>query len=270
LLKALGRHIERVRAVPQEIHCASSGFEIQHKRFLQSDWEQQVLFGLTNHQSKFWVADGVLSEIGSVVPYSKPLLSGLAGLVESGVGVKFYSLAKALADGGKLQALDKLIRDLKAGGHKVLVFCQMTNMMNLIEEYMNFRKLRYLRLDGSSQLEDRRDMVDAFQSEDDIFAFLLSTRAGGLGINLTAADTVIFYDSDWNPTIDQQAMDRAHRLGQTKEVTVYRFVCQGTIEEKIIKRAQQKSKIQTTVMQSFSEAPEELSESKDVVSLLFD
>ena len=152
----------------------------------------------------------------------------------------------------------------------MLVFCQMTNMMNLIEEYMIFRKLRYLRLDGSSQLEDRRDMVDAFQNDDGIFAFLLSTRAGGLGINLTAADTVIFYDSDWNPTMDQQAMDRAHRLGQTKEVTVYRFVCQGTIEEKILKRAQQKSKIQTTVMKSFSDTSEELSESKDVVSLLFD
>jgi len=88
-----------------------------------------------------------------------------------------------------------------------LVFCQMTQMMNILEDYMIFRKLRYLRLDGSTKLEDRRDMVDSFQQNDEIFAFLLSTRAGGLGINLTAADTVIFYESDWNPTMDQQAMD---------------------------------------------------------------
>jgi len=77
----------------------------------------------------------------------------------------------------------------------------------------------------------------------DIFAFLLSTRAGGLGITLTAADTVIFYDSDWNPTVDQQAMDRAHRLGQTKQVTVYRLITKGTVEETILKRAQQKSEV---------------------------
>ena len=84
---------------------------------------------------------------------------------------------------------------------------------------MLFRKYAYLRLDGSSRLSDRRDMVAQWQSNPRWFVFLLSTRAGGLGINLTAADTVIFYDSDWNPTVDQQAMDRAHRLGQTKPVS---------------------------------------------------
>merc|ERR1711981_210891 len=144
--------------------------------------------------------------------------------------------------------------------------------MNLIEEYMNFRKLKYLRLDGSSQLEDRRDMVDAFQSEDDIFAFLLSTRAGGLGINLTAADTVIFYDSDWNPTIDQQAMDRAHRVGQTKQVTVYRLICKGTIEERILQRAKEKSEIQRMVIHggSFKGLKQNELKPKEVVSLLLD
>ena len=81
------------------------------------------------------------------------------------------------------------------------------------------------------------------QARSDIFVFLLSTRAGGLGINLTAADTVIFYDSDWNPTVDQQAMDRAHRLGQTKQVTVYRLICKGTIEERIMQRAREKSEV---------------------------
>lgn len=90
-------------------------------------------------------------------------------------------------------------------------------------------------------------MVEDFQSKSDIFAFLLSTRAGGLGINLTAADTVIFYDNDWNPTQDAQAMDRTHRIGQTKQVTVYRLLTRGSVEEKILSRAKAKQTIQKTV-----------------------
>ena len=101
----------------------------------------------------------------------------------------------------------------------------------------------------SPTLEDRRDTVHDFQTRPEIFIFLLSTRAGGLGINLTSADTVIFYDSDWNPTIDSQAMDRAHRLGQTRQVTVYRLITRGTIEERIRKRAMQKEEVQRVVIQ---------------------
>merc|ERR1712012_1482765 len=109
------------------------------------------------------------------------------------------------------------------------------------------------------------------QQRSDIFAFLLSTRAGGLGINLTAADTVIFYDSDWNPTVDQQAMDRAHRLGQTRQVTVYRLVCKGTIEERILQRAREKEEIHRMVIQggSFKGKSGDL-KPKEVVSLLLD
>ena len=92
-------------------------------------------------------------------------------------------------------------------------------------------------MDGSTSLQDRRYMVEEYQKNPDIFAFLLSTRAGGLGVNLTGADTVIFYDNDWNPTMDAQATDRAHRIGQTKAVSVYRIVTRGTVEEKIVKRA---------------------------------
>jgi DNA helicase INO80 len=126
-----------------------------------------------------------------------------------------------------------------------------------------------MRLDGSSKISDRRDMVADFQTRSDIFVFLLSTRAGGLGINLTAADTVIFYDSDWNPTVDQQAMDRAHRLGQTKQVTVYRLVCKGTIEERILQRAQEKSEIQRMVISGGTFKPDTLKPT-EVVSLLLD
>ncbi|XP_053330483.1 chromatin-remodeling ATPase INO80 [Spea bombifrons] len=174
-----------------------------------------------------------------------------------------------ITDSGKLYALDMLLTHLKSQGHRVLIYSQMTRMIDLLEEYMVYRKHTYMRLDGSSKISERRDMVADFQSRTDIFVFLLSTRAGGLGINLTAADTVIFYDSDWNPTVDQQAMDRAHRLGQTKQVTVYRLICKGTIEERILQRAKEKSEIQRVVISGGNFKPDTL-KPKEVVSLLLD
>lgn len=158
------------------------------------------------------------------------------------------SMRRFVTDSGKLAMLDRLLFELKNGGHRVLLYFQMTRMIDLMEEYLTYRNYKYCRLDGSTKLEDRRDTVADFQQRPDIFIFLLSTRAGGLGINLTAADTVIFYDSDWNPTIDSQAMDRAHRLGQTKQVTVYRLITRGTIEERIRKRALQKEEVQRVVI----------------------
>lgn len=157
-------------------------------------------------------------------------------------------MRRFVTDSGKLAKLDDLLFKLKEGGHRVLLYFQMTRMIDLMEEYLTYRNYKYLRLDGSTKLEDRRDTVHDFQTRPEIFIFLLSTRAGGLGINLTSADTVIFYDSDWNPTIDSQAMDRAHRLGQTKQVTVYRMITRGTIEERIRKRALQKEEVQKVVM----------------------
>ncbi|XP_018355719.1 PREDICTED: putative DNA helicase Ino80 isoform X1 [Trachymyrmex septentrionalis] len=174
-----------------------------------------------------------------------------------------------VTDAGKLSVLDSLLRRLKEQGHRVLIYSQMTKMIDLLEEYMYHRKHTFMRLDGSSKISDRRDMVADFQKRADIFVFLLSTRAGGLGINLTAADTVIFYDSDWNPTVDQQAMDRAHRLGQTKQVTVYRLICKGTIEERILQRAREKSEIQRMVISGGNFKPDTL-KPKEVVSLLLD
>jgi DNA helicase INO80 len=162
--------------------------------------------------------------------------------------IEVPSMRRFVTDSGKLAKLDELLRELKPGGHRVLLYFQMTRMIDLMEEYLTYRNYKYCRLDGSTKLEDRRDTVADFQQNPDIFVFLLSTRAGGLGINLTAADTVIFYDSDWNPTIDSQAMDRAHRLGQTRQVTVYRLITRGTIEERIRKRALQKEEVQRVVI----------------------
>ncbi|KAJ1667015.1 putative DNA helicase ino80 [Coemansia sp. RSA 1813] len=158
------------------------------------------------------------------------------------------SMDKLIRYSGKMSVLDKLLTQLKQEGHRVLLYFQMTKMIDLFEEYLAYRKHTYLRLDGSSKISDRRDMVMDWQTRDDIFIFLLSTRAGGLGINLTAADTVIFFESDWNPTVDSQAMDRAHRLGQTKQVVVYRLITRGTVEERILQRARQKDEIHRIVI----------------------
>ncbi|CAG8460361.1 6099_t:CDS:10 [Gigaspora rosea] len=178
-------------------------------------------------------------------------------------------LKKLVLDSGKLTKLDELLKELKAGGHRVLIYFQMTRMIDLMEEYLAYRQYKYLRLDGSSKIADRRDMVEDWQTRSEIFVFLLSTRAGGLGINLTAADTVIFYDSDWNPTVDQQAMDRAHRLGQTKQVTVYRLITKGTIEERILQRAKQKDEIQKVVI-SGGEFKQVDFKPREIVSLLLE
>ncbi|XP_065185585.1 chromatin-remodeling ATPase INO80-like [Sycon ciliatum] len=176
---------------------------------------------------------------------------------------------RMICDSGKLTVLDKLLKQLKIDGHRVLIYSQMTKMIDLLEEFIIYRKYKYMRLDGSSKIADRRDMVADFQARDDIFVFLLSTRAGGLGINLTAADTVVFYDSDWNPTVDQQAMDRAHRLGQTKQVTVYRLITKGTVEERILERAKEKSEIHRMVISGGQFKPDVLKPT-EVVSLLLD
>jgi len=188
--------------------------------------------------------------------------------VHSTSHLQLPSLEQLIHDSGKLTLMDRLLRKLKEDGHRVLIFCQMTKMIDILEDYMAFRKHTYVRLDGSSNLADRRDMVEDFQTRDDIFAFLLSTRAGGLGINLTAADTVIFYDNDWNPTQDAQAMDRTHRIGQTKQVTVYRLLTKGTVEERILKRAKAKQTIQKTVYSG--QIAKDHFEAEEMLSMLVD
>lgn len=183
----------------------------------------------------------------SLVPLESHL-STRATTINGPCLVQLPSPENLVSDSGKLAALDTLLERLKREGHRVLVYFQMTRMMNLMEDYCRYRRHSYIRLDGSTKISDRRDLVHDWQTDASLFIFILSTRAGGLGINLTAADTVIFYDSDWNPTVDQQAMDRAHRLGQTKQVTVYRLITKGTIEERIKLKAAQKHEIQKVVI----------------------
>ena len=143
-------------------------------------------------------------------------------------------------DCGKLQVLAKLLLRLHTGGHRALIFTQMTKMLDVLESFLNYHGYVYMRLDGSTKVETRQCLMERFNNDKKYFIFILSTRSGGVGINLTGADTVIFYDSDWNPTMDAQAQDRCHRIGQTRDVHIYRLVSERTIEENIIKKANQK------------------------------
>lgn len=150
---------------------------------------------------------------------------------------------------GKLLVLDAMLVKLKERGHKVLLFSTFTSLLDILEDYLLMRNYRYVRLDGSTKVEDRQERIKAFNTDESLFIFLISTRAGGLGINLTSADTVIIYDSDWNPQVDLQAQDRCHRFGQTQPVVVYRFVTAGTVDEQIVKRAAAKRKLEKMVIQ---------------------
>ena len=143
----------------------------------------------------------------------------------------------------KLTVVDKLLKKLHNGKHQILIFSQFKITLNVLEDYLNIRGYKYCRFDGDTSLEEREEAIDDFTAPNsDKFVFLLSTRAGGLGINLMTADTVVLYDSDWNPQVDLQAMDRAHRIGQKNNVMVYRLICENTVEEKMIERQQIKLK----------------------------
>ncbi|ONM32115.1 ISWI chromatin-remodeling complex ATPase CHR11 [Zea mays] len=155
-----------------------------------------------------------------------------------------------IENAGKMVLLDKLLPKLKERDSRVLIFSQMTRLLDILEDYLMYRGYQYCRIDGNTGGEDRDASIEAFNSPgSEKFVFLLSTRAGGLGINLATADVVVLYDSDWNPQADLQAQDRAHRIGQKKEVQVFRFCTEYTIEEKVIERAYKKLALDALVIQ---------------------
>ncbi|KAJ4331168.1 transcriptional regulator [Didymella glomerata] len=152
---------------------------------------------------------------------------------------------------GKFELLDRILPKFHATGHRVLMFFQMTQIMNIMEDYLRLRGLKYMRLDGATKADDRSDLLKAFNAPNSpYFCFLLSTRAGGLGLNLQTADTVIIYDSDWNPHQDLQAQDRAHRIGQKNEVRILRLITSNSVEEKILERANYKLDMDGKVIQA--------------------
>ncbi|GAB6019009.1 hypothetical protein CHUAL_000642 [Chamberlinius hualienensis] len=160
------------------------------------------------------------------------------------------ALSHIIKGSGKLVLLDKLLCRLKETGHRVLIFSQMVRMLDILELYLQLRHFPFQRLDGSVKGELRTQALDHFNADgSQDFCFLLSTRAGGLGINLATADTVIIFDSDWNPQNDLQAQARAHRIGQKNQVNIYRLVTKGSVEEDIIERAKQKMVLDHLVIQ---------------------
>ena len=165
-------------------------------------------------------------------------------------GPPFTNEYHLVSSAGKMVLLDKLLTKLKANGSRVLLFSQMSRMLDIFEDYCEFRNHSYCRIDGQTPHEERVEAIEEYNRPgSDKFLFLLTTRAGGLGINLTSADIVILYDSDWNPQVDLQAQDRAHRIGQTKQVYVFRFVTEASFEEKVMERALQKLRLDQLVIQ---------------------
>jgi chromodomain-helicase-DNA-binding protein 1 len=158
-----------------------------------------------------------------------------------GVEHRDEELRALITNSGKMMVLDKLLTKMKSEGHRVLIFSQMVKMLDILEWYLKRRGHKFQRIDGGVGAAERQEAIKCFNAPDsEDFVFVLSTRAGGLGINLVTADTVVIFDSDWNPHQDLQAMSRAHRIGQTRPVTVYRFVSKETVEEEILERARNK------------------------------
>ncbi|KKA16166.1 hypothetical protein T310_10257, partial [Rasamsonia emersonii CBS 393.64] len=151
---------------------------------------------------------------------------------------------------GKMLLLDRLVPCLMSKGHKILIFSQFKTQLDLLQDWATqLRSWKCCRIDGAVSQADRQAQIKAFNTDDNYKIFLLSTRAGGQGINLTAADTVILYDSDWNPQQDLQAQDRAHRIGQTKPVIVYRLATKGTVEQTLLEKADSKRRLERLVIQ---------------------
>jgi SNF2 family DNA or RNA helicase len=195
------------------------------------------------------------------------ILAGLTKLRQAACDPRLLGLPREFShdDSGKLSALRELVDEVESGGHKVLIFSQFVSMLKLVRDALDEDKIRYEYLDGSTM--DRAERVDRFQEDPTIPAFLISLKAGGSGLNLTAADTVIHFDPWWNPAVEDQASDRAHRIGQKKVVTVYRLVAAGTIEEKILQLKAKKKDLVASVLSEDAGGAKTLT--KDDLSDLF-
>lgn len=216
---------------------------------LPSKIEHKMVSELTKDQKKIYVnyLEQIKGEIAGEIKnqgFEKSRMKILAGLTRlrqicchPGLFVENYS-----GDSGKLIQLQEILEDIRESGHRTLIFSQFTSMLNMIRETLEKNKFTYFYLDGSVKSQDRMEMVEAFnKGEGDVF--LISLKAGGTGLNLTGADTVIHFDPWWNPAVEEQASDRAHRIGQKKVVQVMKLIAMGTIEEKIYELQQKKKEL---------------------------
>lgn len=252
--------------VVQQIHRLLRPFmlrrikaEVEHS--LPPKKEMYLYFGLTKLQRKIYKnilknhshivnGNGDRAQLMNILMQLKKVCNHpyLFNNVEE--GPPFINGEHLITNCMKFKVLDLLLPRLKKQNSRVLIFSQMSSLLDILDDYVRYRGYTYCRIDGQTSALDRELRIEDFQRPDsDKFIFLLTTRAGGCGINLHGANTVILYDSDWNPQVDLQAIDRAHRIGQKREVVVYRFVTEGTVEEKIIERAAKRLKMENLVMQ---------------------
>jgi superfamily II DNA or RNA helicase len=220
--------------------------KIETDQFCELTGEQASLYGAVLKEVRAQVLGEV--ERQGLARSHIQILAGLTRLRQAACDPRLLGLPRQFGDddSGKLVALRELVQTSIEGGHKVLVFSQFVSMLQLIRRAMDEDKVAYEYLDGSTK--DRLERVDHFQSDDGPPVFLISLKAGGSGLNLTAADTVIHFDPWWNPAVEDQATDRAHRIGQTKVVTTYRLIAKGTIEEKILELADKKRELVGAVL----------------------
>jgi superfamily II DNA or RNA helicase len=220
--------------------------KIEADQFCEMTGEQSALYGAVLKEVRAQVMGEV--ERQGIGRSHIQILAGLTRLRQAACDPRLLGLPREFGDedSGKLVALRDLIQTSIAGGHKVLVFSQFVSMLQIIKRAMDDDGVRYTYLDGSTK--DRQAVVETFQHESGPPVFLISLKAGGSGLNLTAADTVIHFDPWWNPAVEDQATDRAHRIGQTKVVTTYRLIAKGTIEEKIIELGEKKRELVGAVL----------------------
>jgi superfamily II DNA or RNA helicase len=220
--------------------------KIEIEQAIELAGEQQKLYGQVLQEVRASVL-GEVERVGVAKAHIQ-ILAALTRLRQVACDPRLLHLPREFGDddSGKLGALRELVSEAFAGGHRVLVFSQFVTMLQIIRRALDEDGIKYEYLDGSTK--DRSERVDRFQNDPTVTVFLISLKAGGFGLNLTGADTVVHFDPWWNPAVEDQATDRAHRIGQTKVVTAYKLVAKGTIEEKILQLAQKKRALVETVL----------------------
>ncbi|MCZ7681002.1 MAG: DEAD/DEAH box helicase [Sandaracinaceae bacterium] len=218
--------------------------------------EQEIVVPMADEQTKLYkqvlkkVRDSVLSAVekDGISKAQIQILAALTRMRQVACDPRLMGLSGEWSDetSGKLQALKEIVEEAVAGGHRLLVFSQFVQMLQLIRQMLDEAGVTYEYLDGSTK--DRQERVDRFNKDEGVDAFLISLKAGGTGLNLTGADTVVHFDPWWNPAVEDQATDRAHRIGQSKVVTVYKLIARDSVEEKILKLSEKKRELVSSVL----------------------
>jgi superfamily II DNA or RNA helicase len=246
--------VRRLRAIVRPLVMRRTKSEVAPE--LPAKIEQEIVVPLAEEQNRLYkqmlaqLRASVLSEVEKqgVSKAQIQILAALTRLRQAACDPRLTKLNGEWNDdtSGKLSALREILSEAVAGGHRVLVFSQFVEMLQLIKSTLDQDGIRYEYLDGSTK--DRQERVDRFNKDETCSAFLISLKAGGTGLNLTGADTVVHFDPWWNPAVEDQATDRAHRIGQTKVVTVYRLIARGTVEEKILQLSDKKRELMENVL----------------------